>query len=201
MRLLAFALAILPIVWAQDPEGFPTGTATSSVSEVTPKTWASAATTTFPTLPTYTPPPVTWTTITSDGTEYKMQVTPTTSQAYTTVTSGGGIWKIPVTPSSAPAASGTPVTNSTHRTRTIVLSVIFSFVGAVLLLLAAMFIMRVRAQRRARSRRSWAMRPGGWVTEQKHDHTLDPEYNSAQASFPEPEVPAPPPSHTRQRSL
>lgn len=37
-----------------------------------------------------------------------------------------------------------------------------------------MFIMRVRAQRRARNRRSWAMRPGGWVTDQKNDHAFDP---------------------------
>lgn len=98
--------------------------------------------------------------------------------------------------SSAPAATAIPIGSTSgggHKTRTIVLSVIFSFIGALILLLvrqsfqelssftdslpldkqAAMFIMRVRAQRKARTRRSWAMRPGGWATEQKNNYPFD----------------------------
>ncbi|KAG8734438.1 hypothetical protein FRC12_018527 [Ceratobasidium sp. 428] len=67
-----------------------------------------------------------------------------------------------------------------------------------------MFFMRIRNQRRMRDRRSWAMRPGGWVTEQKTEqkdaYPLDVEVND-RASFAEPQVRAPAPSHTRQRSL
>jgi len=63
-----------------------------------------------------------------------------------------------------------------------------------------MFFMRVRNQRRMRDRRSWAVRPGGWISEQKNAYSLDPEIKG-HASFTEPQVLAPVPSHTRQRSL
>ncbi|KAG8678102.1 hypothetical protein FRC09_020117 [Ceratobasidium sp. 395] len=182
MRFLVVALAVLSAVWAQDPEGLGTMTGTSTISQVTPRTWASAATTKRPTMPSYTPQSVSWTTITSEGTLYQVAVPPRTI-TWTTITSGGGIWKVPVSAtSSAPAvatAAGVPApaeptqAHSSHKTRTIVLSVVLSFLGAVLLLLAAMFFMRIRNRRRMRDRRSWAMRPGGWVTEQKDAYPLD----------------------------
>ncbi|KAG9084339.1 hypothetical protein FRC06_004117 [Ceratobasidium sp. 370] len=206
MRFLAVALAVLSAVWAQDPEGLPMPTNSIS-SAVTPRTWASSATQRPPTLPTYSAPSVSWTTITSEGTLYQIAVRPKTT-AWTTITSGGGVWQIPIStssPTSAPEATAVPTpgaasAHSSHKTRTIVLSVIFSFLGAVLLLLAAMFFMRVRNQRRMRDRRSWAMRPGGWVSEQKNVDPLDPEIKD-HTPFTEPQIPAPVPSHTRQRSL
>ncbi|KAG8697629.1 hypothetical protein FRC08_006408 [Ceratobasidium sp. 394] len=202
MRFLVVALAVLSAVWAQDPEGFPL--ATNSISSaVTPRTWASTATQRPPTIPSYTPPTISWTTITSEGTMYKVAVAPKTT-AWTTITSGGGVWKIPIltsSPSSVPVATVAPTpiaeasAHSSHKTLTIVLSVVFSFLGAVLLLLAAMFFMRVRNQRRMHNNRSWAVRPGGWISEEKNAYQPDPE------SFTQPQIPAPVPSHTRQRSL
>ncbi|KAG8744613.1 hypothetical protein FRC10_009838 [Ceratobasidium sp. 414] len=179
MRFLVVALAVLSAVWAQDPEGLPTAT-TSVASQVTPRTWASTATQRPPTLPSYSAP--SWTTITSDGTLYQVAVPPKTT-AWTTITSGGGVWKIPITTStpSAPGATASPgpiagaaSDHSSHKTRTIILSVVLSFLGAVLLLFGAMFFMRVRNQRRMRNRRSWAVRPGGWISEQKSAYPLDP---------------------------
>ncbi|ELU43688.1 hypothetical protein AG1IA_02284 [Rhizoctonia solani AG-1 IA] len=38
---------------------------------------------------------------------------------------------------------------------------------------AAMFLMRVRAQRRMRNNRSWAIRPGGWIDESKQSYPID----------------------------
>ncbi|KAG9102550.1 hypothetical protein FRC07_010214 [Ceratobasidium sp. 392] len=209
MRFLVVALAVFSAVLAQDPEGLPSST-TSINSQVTPRTWASSASTKPPTLPTYTPQSVSWTTITSEGTLYQIAI-PQRTIAWTTITSGGSIWKVPVSSSTSvrPAvATATAVpeptestpTHSSHKTRTIVLSVVLSFLGALILLLAAMFFMRIRNQRRIRNRRSWAMRPGGWVTEQKEAYPLDVEVND-RAPFAEPQVPAPAPSHTRQRSM
>jgi hypothetical protein len=37
-----------------------------------------------------------------------------------------------------------------------------------------MFAMRIRAQRKAHNRRSWAMRPGVWVEESKDNYAFDP---------------------------
>ncbi|CUA68867.1 hypothetical protein RSOLAG22IIIB_08114 [Rhizoctonia solani] len=207
MRLLAYVLALCTLVLAQDPEGFPTGTTTSFNAEVSPKTWASTATTRLPTVPSYSPLPVSWTTLTSGSVIYKVAVTPTIV-GYSTITSGGGVLQVPITSAAVPSIIGTPdetlVPSNTDKTRTIVLSVIFSFIGAVALIMAAMFLMRIRAQRRMRNNRSWAMRPGGWVDESKQAYPMDLETNNSireSYPFPEPQVPAPAPTHTRQRSL
>ncbi|QRV74241.1 hypothetical protein RhiJN_02255 [Ceratobasidium sp. AG-Ba] len=206
MRFLVVVLAALSAVWAQDPEGFPTFT--SSISVSTPRTWASTVTTRPAPYPTYTPVSISWTTVTSDGTLYQIAVTPKTT-AYTTISTGGGVWVIPVSATSsvqAVATSGSGSSDqaapahSSHKTRTIVLSVIFSFLGAVLLVFGAMFFMRVRNQRRMRQRRSWTQRHTGWTTEPKDAYPLDPEINT-RASFAEPQVPAPALSHTRERSM
>ncbi|CAE6449788.1 unnamed protein product [Rhizoctonia solani] len=207
MRVFACILALCALVLAQDPEGFPTRTTTSFTAEVTPKTWAQTATNRPPTVPSYSAPPVSWTTITSGSVIYKVAITPTIV-GYSTITTGGGVTQVPITSAAVPSIIGTSdeslVTNNPHKTRTIVLSVIFSFVGAVALILAAMFLMRVRAQRRLRNNRSWALRPGGWVDESKQGYPMDLETsNSIRNSypFPKPQVPVPAPSHNRQRSV
>ncbi|KAG8748816.1 hypothetical protein FRC11_011851 [Ceratobasidium sp. 423] len=205
MRALAYILALCTLVLAQNPEGFPTKT-TTFTADVTPKTWAQSATNRAPTVPSYSAPPVSWTTLTSGSIIYKVAVTPTII-GYSTITTGGGVLVTPITSAAVPSIIGIPdeslVPNNTHKTRTIVLSVIFSFIGAVALIMAAMFFMRIRAQRRMRNNRSWAMRPGGWVDESKQGYPMDPEINVGRNShpFPEPQIPAPAPSHTRQRSL
>ncbi|KAH7335138.1 hypothetical protein B0J17DRAFT_668838 [Rhizoctonia solani] len=205
MRIVIYLLALCALVYAQDPEGIPTRT-TTFASVVTPKTWAQTATSRPPTVPSYSAPPVSWTTITSGSVIYKVAVTPTIV-GYSTITTGGGVLEVPITSAAVPSIIGTPDEslgpNNTHKTRTIVLSVVFSFVGAVILIMAAMFLMRIRAQRRMKNKRSWAMRPGGWVDESKQSYPMDLEVNSARSSHPftEPQVPVPAPSHTRQRSL
>ncbi|CAE7138445.1 unnamed protein product [Rhizoctonia solani] len=223
MRVFTCILALCALVIAQDPEGFPTRTTTTLSANVTPKTWAQTATNRPPTVASYSAPPVSWTTLTSGSVIYKVAVTyaetlPSLTLAYedlsrptiigySTITTGGGVLEIPITSAVVPSIIGTPdessVPSNTHKTRTIVLSVIFSFVGAIILILAAMFLMRIRAQRRMRNKRSWAIRPGGWVDESKQGYPMDPEVNSGRSSypFPEPQVTAPAPSHTRQRSL
>ncbi|KAF8715611.1 hypothetical protein RHS02_10005, partial [Rhizoctonia solani] len=201
MRVLACVLALCALACAQEPTR-----TTEPISAITPKTWAQNATSTRPTVPAYSAPPISWTTITSGSVIYQVAVTPTIV-GYSTITTGGGVMVIPITSAVVPSIIGNSeeplVPSNTHKTRTIVLSVVFSFIGAVLLILAAMFLMRVRAQRRMRNNRSWAIRPGGWVDESKQSYPIDLEINPNRNSYPfsEPQVPVPAPSHTRQRSL
>ncbi|KAJ1306948.1 hypothetical protein OPQ81_007928 [Rhizoctonia solani] len=200
MRVIAYILALCALTWAQDPTR-----TTIPTSSVIPKTWAQNVTSRAPTIPSYSAPAVSWTTITSGSIIYKVAVTPTIVE-YRTITTGGTVIEVPITSAAVPSIIDSPeesfVPNNTHKTRTIVLSVIFSFIGAVILIMAAMFLMRIRAQRKMRSNRSWAMRPGGWVDESKQGYPMDLEINSVRNStFPEPQVPAPVPSHTRQRSV
>ncbi|CEL61700.1 hypothetical protein RSOLAG1IB_04450 [Rhizoctonia solani AG-1 IB] len=201
MRVLTCILALCALAWAQEPSR-----TTEPISAITPKTWAQNATSTRQIVPAYSAPPISWTTITSGSVIYKVAVTPTVV-GYSTITTGGGVMVIPITSAAVPTIIGNSeepfVPSNTHRTRTIVLSVIFSFIGAILLILAAMFLMRVRAQRRMRNNRSWAIRPGGWIDESKQSYPMDLEINTNRNSnpFSEPQVPHPVPSHTRQRSL
>ncbi|CAE6428212.1 unnamed protein product [Rhizoctonia solani] len=205
MRDLTYLLAVCALVYAQGPEGIAT-TTTTFAPIATPKTWAQNATGRPPTLPSYSAPSVSWTTITSGSVVYKVAVTPTIV-GYSTITTGGGVLEVPITSAAVPSIIGTPeesyVPNNTHKIRTIVLSVIFSFIGALVLIMATMFFMRIRAQRRRQNKRSWAVRPGGWVDESKQSYPMDLEVNSARHSHPfsEPQVSVPAPSHTRQRSL
>ncbi|KAB5594802.1 E3 ubiquitin-protein ligase [Ceratobasidium theobromae] len=162
MRIVVFAFALAALAWAQ--EHIPTPTV-SSLSHTTPKTWASSQATYTPLLSSYLAPLTRYTTITSGTVIYRVAVTP---KSYTTVTSDGRVWTARIT--SVPQATATGQSASSHdshNTMTIVLSVIFSFIGAIVLIMAVMFAMRVRAQRRARNRRSWAMRPGGWINDSK----------------------------------